>query len=42
LAGTSFCAVVTDEFLIFSAAQGNDLITPIPYYEFPGLKEGDR
>ena len=36
------CAVVTDEFLIFSAAQGNDLITPIPYYEFPGLKEGDR
>ncbi len=36
------CAVMTDEFLIFSAAKGNDLITPIPYYQFSGLKAGDK
>lgn len=36
------CAVMTDEFLRFSAAQGNDLITPMPYYQFPGLKVGDK
>lgn len=36
------CAVMTDEFLRFSAAQGNDLITPMPYYQFPGLKAGDK
>jgi len=36
------CAVMTDEFLQFSASRGNDLITPIPYYQFPGLKSGDR
>tara|TARA_B100000963_G_C22471370_1_gene600308 strand:+ start:534 stop:905 length:372 start_codon:yes stop_codon:yes gene_type:complete len=36
------CAIMTNDFLAFSALQGNDLITPIPYYEFPGLKEGDK
>lgn len=36
------CAVMTDEFLEFSKLQGNDLITPIPQYNFPGLKDGDR
>lgn len=36
------CAVMTDEFLEFSKLQGNDLSTPIPQYNFPGLKEGDR
>ena len=36
------CAVVTDEFLEFSAAQGNDLSTPNPMAAFPGLKAGDR
>ncbi len=36
------CAAVTDEFLAFSAAAGNDLSTPIPAYGFPGLKAGDR
>jgi len=35
------CAKVTDEFLQFSKAKGNDLSTPIPDYNFPGLKEGD-
>jgi uncharacterized protein (DUF2237 family) len=36
------CAVMTDEFLAFSKAQGNDLSTPQPDYGFPGLKPGDR
>jgi uncharacterized protein (DUF2237 family) len=36
------CAQVTTEFLEFSKAQGNDLITPMPLYDFPGLKPGDR
>lgn len=36
------CAVMTDEFLKFSASRGNDLITPMPYYQFPGLKAGDK
>ena len=36
------CAQVTPAFLAFSKAQGNDLITPIPQYGFPGLKPGDR
>ena len=36
------CAVMTDEFLAFSKDRGNDLSTPIPAFEFPGLKAGDR
>ena len=36
------CCVMTDEFLAFSKAAGNDLSTPMPEYRFPGLKEGDR
>ena len=36
------CAEMTAEFLSFSKAHGNDLSTPIPEYEFPGLKPGDR
>ena len=36
------CAVMTDEFLEFSAEAGNDLSTPIPEFQFPGLKSGDR
>ena len=35
------CAQVTDAFLQFSLGLGNDLITPKPYWQFPGLKEGD-
>ena len=34
-------ATLTDEFLQFSKSMGNDLITPIPEYNFPGLKAGD-
>ena len=36
------CAIMTKDFLEFSALKGNDLITPMPYYHFPGLKEGDK
>ncbi len=36
------CAVMTDDFLQFSLAQGNDLITPRPEFNFTGLKAGDR
>lgn len=35
------CAVMTAEFLAFSRARGNDLVTPRPEYQFPGLKPGD-
>ena len=38
----SVCAVMTDEFLQFSKAQGNDLISPNPLYGFAGLKAGDK
>lgn len=36
------CARVTQEFLTFSLAQGNDLMTPRPAYQFPGLQPGDQ
>lgn len=36
------CAQVTTEFLAFTKAQGNDLSTPAPRFQFPGLKPGDR
>lgn len=36
------CVKVTDDFLQFSKAVGNDLSTPRPEFAFPGLKEGDQ
>ena len=36
------CAQMTEEFLTFTKQQGNDLSTPLPQYDFPGLKPGDR
>jgi uncharacterized protein (DUF2237 family) len=36
------CAVMTEEFLTFSKEQGNDLVTPRPELQFPGLEPGDR
>lgn len=36
------CAIMTEEFLAFSKNAGNDLSTPIPEYQFPGLKPGDK
>jgi hypothetical protein len=36
------CAVMTADFLSFSKSRGNDLSTPMPQYDFPGLKPGDH
>lgn len=36
------CAEMTEAFLRYTKAQGNDLSTPVPAYNFPGLKPGDR
>ena len=36
------CCVVNDAFLSYSKAQGNDLSTPVPAFDFPGLKAGDH
>ena len=36
------CAIVTDEFLLFSKKRGNDLTIDIPIYNFTGLKAGDK
>ena len=36
------CAVMTAEFLDFSLRRGNDLVTPRPEFDFPGLVPGDR
>ncbi|MEP7154288.1 MAG: DUF2237 domain-containing protein [Betaproteobacteria bacterium] len=41
-ASHTVCAQMTNEFLMFSRSTGNDLMTPRPEYEFPGLKAGDR
>lgn len=35
-------ATVTQEFLVFTELRGNDLTTPRPEYNFPGLKAGDK
>jgi uncharacterized protein (DUF2237 family) len=36
------CAVMTEAFLEYTAAQGNDLRTAQPALNFPGLEPGDR
>jgi uncharacterized protein len=36
------CSVMTEEFLAFSRAAGNDLSTPRPEWGFEGLQPGDR
>jgi len=38
----TICAQVTLEFLEFLRDRGNDLITPVPQFRFPGLKPGDQ
>ncbi|MBV8734777.1 MAG: DUF2237 domain-containing protein [Solirubrobacterales bacterium] len=38
----TICAVVSAEFLDHQRTIGNDLITPVPAYGFPGLQPGDR
>ena len=36
------CAQMTKAFLDYSLQRVNDLVTPVPEYDFPGLKPGDR
>lgn len=36
------CVIVNSAFLEFSRAAGNDLITPLEEYDFPGLVSGDQ
>ena len=36
------CVELTREFLEFSISNGNDLSTPRPEFDFPGLHPGDR
>lgn len=36
------CVRLNQEFLEFSKMRGNDLSTPRPEYDFPGLNPGDR
>jgi uncharacterized protein len=38
----TICAVVSAEFLDFQRSIGNDLSSPAPEYDFPGLRPGDR
>ena len=38
----TICAVVTEAFLAHQQSIGNDLVTPMPMYDFPGLRPGDR
>jgi uncharacterized protein len=42
LGSHTVCAVMTTQFLAHQRDVGNDLSTPIPAYEFPGLEPGDR
>ncbi len=42
LGSHTICAVVTAEFLAHQRSIGNDLVTPVPEYRFPGLTPGDR
>lgn len=38
----TICVRLTEEFLEFSKASGNDLSTPMPQFNFPGLNPGDQ
>jgi uncharacterized protein (DUF2237 family) len=42
LGSHTVCARVTRDFLEYSRRRGNDLMTPVPAFDFPGLKPGDR
>ena len=36
------CVVTTAEFLEFSTFMGNDLSTPLPQWNFPGVRPGEK
>lgn len=38
----TICAVMSREFLDHQRRMGNDLITPMPQFRFPGLNAGER
>jgi uncharacterized protein (DUF2237 family) len=42
LGSHTVCAVMTAEFLAHQTSIGNDLVTPRPEFNFPGLRPGDR
>ena len=42
LGSHTVCVVLTEEFLAFSRSRGNDLTTPRPEFDFPGLQPGQR
>ena len=42
LGSHTVCALMTKEFLEFSFKKGNDLISAVPQFDFPGLKPGDK
>ena len=42
LGSHTICAVVTSAFLEHQRQIGNDLVSPVPEYQFPGLAPGDR
>lgn len=42
LGSHTVCVKLTAEFLEFSRSRGNDLSTPHPEFDFPGLRPGDR
>jgi len=35
------CIYATEEFLAYSKQAGNDISTPMPQYNFPGVKPGE-
>ncbi|MGK2953846.1 MAG: DUF2237 family protein [Thiobacillus sp.] len=42
LGSHTVCVQMTEAFLDYSLQRGNDLVTSVPEYDFPGLKPGDR
>ncbi len=42
LGSHTICAVVSAEFLDHQQSIGNDLVTPVAEFRFPGLNPGDR
>ena len=36
------CAIMTTEFLAYTKSKGNDLSTPKPQWQFPGLVAGSK
>jgi hypothetical protein len=42
LGSHTVCVQMTATFLAYSLQRGNDLVTPVPEYGFPGLKAGER